>query len=91
MSANYPNIYNVCNSCSFWDTLASIYLNKYKNCEFKLASALFLVPNRRACSTLMGAFVRQQGPKPVILPQIVPITEIDDDELFFDKFNVANS
>lgn len=90
MSDKYHNIFNICNGCSFWDTLAGIYLDKYKNFEYKLASILFLVPNRRSCNVLTNAFVRKQGLKPVILPQIVPITEIDDDELFFDKFDIAN-
>lgn len=80
------NIFNVPVSCSFWDCLAEIYLNKYGTSDFKLASTLFLVPNRRACQTLTAAFIRQQGLKPAILPQIVPIAEIDDDELFFSSF-----
>ena len=81
------NIYNIPLSCSFWDTLAQIYLNKFENDYLSLASALFLLPNRRACQSLVSAFVRLQGLKPAILPQIVPITEIDDDSLFFSTFN----
>lgn len=81
------NIYNIPLTCSFWDTLAQIYLNKFQGNNLGLASALFLVPNRRACQSLIAAFVRVQGLKPAILPQIVPITEIDDDSLFFSTFN----
>lgn len=80
------NIYNIPLSCSFWDTLAQIYLDKYKEDYLHLASALFLVPNRRACQSLIDAFVRLQGLKPAILPQITPITEIDDESLFFNVF-----
>ena len=84
------NVYNVPLSCSFWDVLADIYVKRYQEDYLKLASALFLVPNRRACQVLVGAFVRQQGLKPAILPQIVPITEIDDDELFFDNADLRD-
>jgi hypothetical protein len=45
-----------------------------------------MVPNRRACTALMNAFLRYFGLKPTILPQIVPISEIDDDEMFFSAF-----
>lgn len=81
------HIYNIPLSCSFWDTLVKIYLERYQNDDMGLADALFLVPNRRSCQMLTAAFVRQQGLKPAILPQIVPISEIDDDELFFSRFN----
>ena len=84
------NIYNIPLSCSFWDSLAKIYLDKFKTDYLDLASALFLVPNRRACQSLIAAFIRTQGLKPTILPQIIPITEIDDDALFFNTFDVEN-
>ena len=83
-------IYNIRYSIPFWDTLANIYLSKYAPNNLELASVLFLVPNRRACKSLSDAFIRQQGLKPAILPQIVSITEIDDDELFFDKLELSN-
>jgi len=85
--ANLKNIYNIPLSCSFWDTLAKIYLDKYQDKLLELASVLFLVPNRRSCQILNLAFVRQQGLKPAVLPQIVPIAEIDDDDLFFSSFD----
>lgn len=84
------NVFNVPLSCSFWDVIADIYINRYQDDYLKLASALFLVPNRRACQMLVAAFVRQQGMKPAILPQIVPVTEIDDDELFFDNADLSD-
>lgn len=77
------NIFNIPLSCSFWDTVAEIYLKKYQNDDIGLSEMLFLVPNRRACQSLINAFVRQKGVTPAILPEIVPIAEIDDDELFF--------
>ena len=84
------NVYNVPLSCSFWDVIADIYVNRYQENYLKLASALFLLPNRRACQMLIAAFVRRQGIRPAILPQIVPLTEIDDDELFFDNASLTD-
>ena len=82
------NIYNIPGSCPFWDSLAEIYLNEFQNEKLGLADALFLLPNRRACQALTNAFVKLQGLKPTVLPQIIPITEIEDDEFFFSSFDV---
>ncbi len=91
MSACLTNVFNIRLSCSFWDVLAQIYLDKYKSNTLQLANAIFLVPNRRACLALTQAFVRTQGLKPTILPQIVPIAEIDDEELFFNQFDIQDT
>ena len=87
LEQEHHHIYNIPLSCSFWDTLAKIYLSKYRDDNIGLADVLFMVPNRRSCQMLTAAFVRQQGFKPAILPQILPISDIDDDELFFSQFN----
>lgn len=84
------NVFNIPLSCSFWDTLAKSFLKRFDQNNLELAGVLFLVPNRRACQSLTAAFVREQGLKPTILPKIVPIAEIDDDELFFDTFGVVD-
>lgn len=80
------NIFNIRLSSPFWDTLAEIYLNEFAEDNLTVASSLFLVPNRRACQALTAAFIRKQGLRPTILPQIVPIAEIDDDEVFFNSY-----
>lgn len=84
------NVFNIPLSCSFWDTLAKSFLEKYSQNDLALADVLFLVPNRRACQSFTAAFVREQGLKPTILPKIIPIAEIDDEELFFDTFGVVD-
>ena len=84
------NVFNIPLSCSFWDTLATSFLKRYEQNDLELADVLFLVPNRRACQSLTAAFVRKQGLKPTILPKIVPVAEIDDEELFFDTFGLAD-
>lgn len=86
MSDFLPNVFNIRFSCSFWDTLARIYLDRFRNNDLDFAAVVFLVPNRRACQSLTTAFLRQQGLRPTILPQIVPVAEIDSDELFFSQF-----
>lgn len=88
MAINAKNIFNIRLGAPFWDTLATHFSNKASSAEHNLqiASTLFLVPNRRACQALTSAFIRAQGLKPAVLPQIVPIAEIDDDEVFFSSY-----
>ena len=75
-------IYNINAGASFVDVLAEHFLEYYKNQPEELANVLFLLPNRRACQSLSDAFVRLKGLEPTILPQIVPIADIEEDEVF---------
>ena len=88
MPATSSHLSNIPLSCSFWDTLAKLYIDKYQGDYLQLANVLFLLPNRRACVDLANAFVRIHGRAPAILPQMLPIADMDDDEVFFSGFNL---
>lgn len=75
-------IYNVNAGESFTDILAAHFLEEYKTQPEELAKVLFLLPNRRACQSLSEAFVRLKGLEPTILPQILPIADVEEDEVF---------
>lgn len=75
-------IYNIKAGDSFVDVLASYFLKNYENKPEELAKVLFLLPNRRACQSLSEAFVRLRGLEPTILPQILPIADVEEDEVF---------
>ena len=75
-------IYNINAGAKFVDVLARRYLEEYTDNPDELAKVLFLLPNRRACQSLIDAFVREHNLKPTILPQIQPIAEIEEDEVF---------
>ncbi len=82
-------IYNIPASCAFADVLAERFLNDYAGDELSLADVVFLLPNRRACQTLKDAFVRLQGLQPTLLPQMVPLGDVEEDELFIRGFDVS--
>lgn len=82
-------IFNIPLSCSFLDVLAEHFLAVYQENPLALADVLFLLPNRRACQSLTAAFVRRQGLKPTILPQMQPIAEVEEDELQITGFDVS--
>lgn len=55
----------------------------------ELSNVLLLLPNRRACQTMANAFIRQQGMAPTLLPQMRPLGDVDEDEVYF-GYNAAN-
>ncbi|MET4698475.1 ATP-dependent helicase/nuclease subunit B [Constrictibacter sp. MBR-5] len=46
-----------------------------------LARTTVLLPNRRACRALAGAFLRATGGRPLALPAMRPLGDLDEDEL----------
>lgn len=74
-------IYNISSSRCLVDELAERFLREYSDNPLALADILFLLPNRRACKSLADAFVRQQGMQPTLLPQMMPIGDVEEDEL----------
>ena len=80
----------ICNipiGCAFLDCLAARFLKMYQDKPLDLADVLFLLPNRRACQSLTEAFVRQQGLKPTLLPQMQPLSDVEEDELLIKGFD----
>lgn len=75
-------IFNISAGKSFVDELAAKFSSEYKNRPEELAKVLFLLPTRRACQNLTEAFVRRNGLQPTILPQILPVVDTDEDEIF---------
>lgn len=82
-------IFNIPATKSFLDVLAEQFLNEYRDKPLDLAEVLFLLPNRRACKSLTEAFVRLQGLKPTILPQMQPLSEVEEDELLIKGFDLS--
>ena len=74
-------IFNIPQSCSFTDVLAEKFSHLYEKNPAMLADLMFLLPSRRACLSLRDAFVRCNGLKPTLLPKILPIGELEEDEI----------
>ena len=75
-------IYNIPYSCSFVDTLAQKFSKEYENNREALADVIFLLPNRRTCTSLKEAFVRFNGQRPTMLPKILPVGDFEEDDIF---------
>ena len=79
------NIINISSTLSFVDVLAKKLIDQYKNDEIGLANVIVLMANRREVVSLKNAFVRQQGLSPAILPRIISIGDLEEDEIFLQK------
>ena len=77
-----PRLYNLSLTCNYTDVLAAEFLREYEDNPLALADVLFLLPNRRAAKSLREAFIRHKGMTPTLLPQMLPIGDVEEDELF---------
>ncbi len=67
----------------FLETLAGMLLEKHSNNPLELARTLILLPSRRSCRSLREAFLRVSAGKPLLLPRIMPIGEVDSEADIF--------
>ena len=79
------HIYNIPYGAPFLKILAEKFSAQYQKNPLELANVLFLTQNRRSCQTLKEAFLEVKGLTPFLLPQIVPVYETDEDEVFFES------
>lgn len=84
-----PKLFNISASNSFADVLAQKLLADYVGNPLELSEVLILLPNRRACKTLAEAFVRHQGMRPTLLPQMLPLGDVEEDELILQGAGAA--
>ncbi|MDX6751118.1 double-strand break repair protein AddB [Geminicoccaceae bacterium 1502E] len=66
----------------FLDTLVGGLLAEGR--DGQLADTLLLLPSRRACLAVRDTFLRLSGGRPLLLPRMQPIGELDADELLLD-------
>ena len=69
----------------FADRLAARLLHDFAGRPEELALALVFLPTRRAVRTLRDAFLRQSSGRALLLPRMVPLGDIDDEESLFDE------
>lgn len=65
----------------FVDTLAAWLLAEAKDDPLALAEMEVLLPTRRACRAMSDAFLRLSGGRPLLLPRLKPLGDMDEEEL----------
>lgn len=89
MSAT-PRVFTIPGSVPFLPTLiralaaGTLVPTGFAHDPLGLAAATLYLPTRRACRLARDAFLDVLGVEAAILPRIVPLGDIDEDELAFD-------
>ncbi len=76
-----PELYNIPAYFSFVDVLAEGIMARYGDDPISLSEVLILLPNRRAVRSLRDAFLRITDGHSIILPNMQPIGDVDEDGL----------
>ncbi|MFQ5938827.1 MAG: double-strand break repair protein AddB [Alphaproteobacteria bacterium] len=74
-------VYTIPPGVAFLDALAAGVLAEAASDPLALSRYTLLLPTRRACRALGEAFLRQTGGRPLLLPRMMPIGDLDEDEL----------
>lgn len=76
-----PCFYTIPAGVPFADALAAGIMAQAGDDPAALTAYKIMLPTRRACRNLRDAFLRLAGGKPLLLPQLLPLGEGDEDEL----------
>ncbi|MBL4691861.1 MAG: double-strand break repair protein AddB [Magnetovibrio sp.] len=85
------NIFTIPSDQNFVEALARGILNKVGGAPHALAQVTVLLPTRRACRSLREAFLRLSDGKPMLLPQMMPLGDVDEDDLALSTSGTAYS
>lgn len=78
--ASDPLLYTIPAGYPFLESLAGGLLLQTQNDPLRLSQMEIFLPSRRACFELNRAFVRQNGGRPLLLPKLHPLGDIEEDE-----------
>lgn len=85
-----PAVFTIPAGLSFVDALATGLLRRHADSPEGLAAATVLLPTRRACRALQAAFLRASGGAPLLLPRLLPLGDLDPEELLFEVPSFAS-
>lgn len=74
-------IYSIDSNICFVDALADGIWTETAAAPEALSTYTVLLPTRRACRALREAFLRLSGGKPLLLPRMLPLGDVDEDEI----------
>ena len=75
-----PKVFTIPGNQSFLDSLVSGLLNTLGDAPEALSKATILLPTRRACRALRETFLRHSKGQPILLPRLLPLGDVDQDE-----------
>lgn len=79
-----PKIYNIPPEYSFVDVLAKELLRRHGANQQELSCVTVLTTTRRAARALQNAFLRETAGRPLMLPRMRPLGDVEEDELLLE-------
>ncbi len=76
-----PALYNIPSGRPFARDLVRGVLSIDGDDPARLSRRLILLPTRRACRVVREAFLGETGGRPLLLPRLQPLGEVDDEEM----------
>lgn len=84
-------VYTIASDKSFVDELAKGILAQVGTAPEALAQVKVLLPTRRACRALRDAFLRVSDGAPLLLPQMLPLGDVDEEDLALEHANLSTA
>ena len=81
MPADDAKIFSIPPAVCFVDALAAGLLRRWGGDPVALSRVSVLLPTRRACRTLRDGFLRATDGRPLLLPRLMPLGDLDAEEL----------
>ena len=81
MSGAAPRVFTIAPGVCFVDALARGLLARWQDKPLALSRATVLLPTRRACRAMSEAFLRVSEGRPLLLPRLLPLGDLDAEEL----------
>ncbi|HLI10943.1 MAG TPA: double-strand break repair protein AddB [Alphaproteobacteria bacterium] len=83
MTPAHPRVFTIPAGVPFVDALAAKLLAESSGDPLALGRSTVLLPTRRAVRSLREAFLRLSAGRALVLPRLMPIGDLDEDELAF--------
>ena len=90
-AAGKPAVFTIPAEAAFVDVLARGILDDTAGDPLALAAITVLLPTRRACRSLREAFLRLSDGKPLLLPRLMPLNDLDEDETLFAGYSASET
>ncbi|MCW8834950.1 MAG: double-strand break repair protein AddB [Rhodospirillales bacterium] len=81
MADRSPTVFTIPAGAPFVDSLAVGLMARANGDPARLSEMTVLLPTRRACRSLRDAFLRCSGGKAMLLPRMMPLGDLDEDEI----------
>ncbi len=84
-------LYTIPAGVPFLDALAHGLLASLGDDPARLSRARIFLPTRRACQAMADAFLRVSGGRPLLLPRLEPLGDLDPEDWHADPFGAASA